>query len=74
MNHVATALFFILVLVGAGASLQRLLADHGAKILAALRNEVPKVRRTRQVRWSRVRVLSRPYPAAARPIPWRAAV
>ncbi len=74
MNHVATALFFFLVLAGAGASLQRLFADYGDKILMALRGEIPAVRRTRQVRWSRVRVLSRPYPAAARPIPWRAAV
>lgn len=65
MSHLATALFFALVLTGAVFAITLTLKEYWAEILAALKGEVP-VRRPHR-RWSanRVRATVRPRPAVA---------
>jgi hypothetical protein len=68
VTHIAAALFFGLVLLGAVAIIHLTVRDYWQEILAALRGEVP-MRRTER-RWTaRGRTISRPRPVTVRAMP-----
>ena len=72
MYHLATALFFLLALAGAGLLLWTVVRDYWDEILAALKGEMPRRRTVRP--WTRqVRVTVRPSPARAVAMPRRRA-
>ncbi len=65
MTHIAAALFFALVLVGAAAIMQMTVREYWEEILAALKGEMP-ARRTHRPWGARARVISRPRPVVVR--------
>ena len=68
MTHIAAALFFALVLVGAGVIIHLTVRDYWQDILSALRGEVPMRHRERP--WTaRGRTISRPRPVSVRAMP-----
>ncbi len=69
VTHIAAALFFAAVLLGAGAIIRATLRDYWQDIMAALRGDVP-VRRSNRPWASRARVIARPRTvASARAVP-----
>lgn len=64
MAHIATALFFALVLIGVGALIQLTVRDHWEAIVAALKREMPARRSQRAWGGARVRVTAWPQPLA----------
>ncbi len=68
MTHIAAALFFGLVLIGAVALIHLTVREYWQDILAALRGDVP-VRRTARPWAGRVRVTTRPRPVVVRAMP-----
>ena len=75
MYHLATALFFGLVLVGTLAFAHRMVREYWDEIVAALMGEVPARRSHRSWTGSRVRVSARPRPVVTQSgqLPLRAA-
>ena len=75
MYHLATALFFGLVLVGALAFAHHMVREYWDEILAALKGEMPARPSHRSWTGSRVRVSARPRPVVAQAgrLPLRAA-
>ena len=69
MTHLATALFFSLVFIGAGIAAQLLVKEYWEEIVAALRGR-PQVRKPAV---SRFKVKLRPGPRYAPALPRRAA-
>jgi len=61
VNHLATALFFILIFIGAGVGLQLMVREYWEEILAALRLDMP----VRKVDPARFTVTFRPRLASA---------
>ena len=51
MNHLASALFFIMIFIGAGVGLQLMVREYWDEIMAALRFQVP-VRRIEPARFT----------------------
>ena len=72
MTHIASALFFALVLVGAVAIIRFTLREYWQDIIAALRGDVP-VRTVARPWTARVRVTTRPRPVADRAVQLRRA-
>ncbi len=68
VTHIAAALFFALVLTGAGAIIYLTAREYWQEILAALRGEVA-ARRTARPWTSRVRATARPRPVVVRVMP-----
>lgn len=67
MTHIASALFFALVLTGAAAMIHLTVREYWQDILSALRGEVP-MRAAARPWTARVRVTARPRPLAARAV------
>ena len=65
MGQVASALFFLLALVGAASILLGTIRDHWAEMAAALRGDMP-ARRVVRPRVRSVRAEARPRPAPVR--------
>ena len=68
VTHIAAALFFALVLLGAAAVIHFTVREYWQDILAALRGEVP-IRHANRPWAGRVRVTGRPRAAAVRAMP-----
>ncbi len=67
MTHIAAALFFGLVLIGAVALIHLTVREYWQDILAALKGEVPMRRTSRP--WNRARLNSRPRKIVVRAMP-----
>lgn len=67
VTHIAAALFFAFVLIGAAAVIHMTVREYWNEILAALTGEIPK-RRNRPTAKA-IRSTGRPRPMAARALP-----
>jgi hypothetical protein len=70
VTHLATALFFLAVLIGAAVVIHLTVREHWQEMLAALNGEAP-VHHTARPWTYRVKVEPRPRPFAARAEAWR---